>query len=214
MNSREENKYTMYKGICNLLNKKTEIISGIPAFVECVNKFSETLESISKKDEEYLTKSKGSAETKHNAEKELIDILMVFSSAMYVLGRVEKDENLQSLCRLTRSDIERKRDTALLQEAKMILDKAAENQKYLVNLGLSSKDLTDFNNKVRAYDKALTNKESKGAEGKAARKELKEEFSTADEILKEEIDNFMAIIKSKDIEFYNAYQALRVIKDL
>ena len=35
-----------------------------------------------------------------------------------------------------------------------------------------------------------------------------------DEILKEELDTIIELVKSRDTEFYNQYRAMRVIKDL
>jgi predicted transcriptional regulator len=67
---------------------------------------------------------------------------------------------------------------------------------------------------INDYDTTLSSKESKAAESKAARAALTQQFQEVDEILKEDIDTLMELMKQRNKEFYNQYQAARVIKDL
>ena len=80
--------------------------------------------------------------------------------------------------------------------------------------GVDKEAVEDLKTKVTVYENLLESKESKTAESKAARQELGEIFDQADEILSEELDNMIELIKDSDQDFYNKYQAARVIKDI
>lgn len=51
-------------------------------------------------------------------------------------------------------------------------------------------------------------------ESKVARKILYEAFAEADEILKEEIDKIMEVVKEQHRDFYDQYKAARMIRDI
>jgi hypothetical protein len=64
------------------------------------------------------------------------------------------------------------------------------------------------------YEKRVNTKESKTHESHIARTNLDTAFDNADEILKDELDTFMELVRTKNNDFYNQFQAARVVKDL
>ena len=148
------------------------------------------------------------------AADDLIEALIKIAGGLYVLARKSKDENLKKTSKVTHSGLEYLRDTELLQKAKSIQSNANTNISKLAPYGITAALMTDLNNKVTAYEKALGSKESKFAESKASRQELGSLFEDADDLLKEDLDTFVDMMKDVNKEFYNKYQAARVIKDV
>lgn len=214
MNKREENKYTMYKAVEKILDENISIVNTIPALLQAVNKFKTALNDLSDKDNDYLNITKGSADKKKSNEVQLIDRLINISGALYVYARSVKNEELISISKLNKSSLTKIRDTELLQTAKAIYQKANENKTNLETYGVSSTDITDFNDKLKAYDDSLSSRESKSAQSKTARKALKKEFDNVDDILKEDIDNLVRLLNEKNPKFYEDYKSSRVIKDI
>ena len=204
MNKREENKYTMYKAVEKILDDNISII----------NKFKEALNNLSAIDNQYLTITKGASDKKKNSEKQLIKYLINISSALYVYGRKEGNEDLMSVSKINKSMLKKVRDTGLLQIAKAIYQKANENKDNIKDYGISDTNITDFNSILKAYDESLSSMESRGAQSKAARKTLSDEFNNVDEILKEDIDKLARILNDKNPVFYEDYKSSRVIKDI
>lgn len=214
MIKREENKYSMYRGITQLLGEQKETIANIPAFQISMTDFNGLLEKISDKDKQYQNISKGATAAKDNAENELIEKTIAVSSALYVFARRSKNDPLKAITKITPSSLKKMRDSDLLQQAKTIHENAAAHQANLPEFGIEQEDIESLKQKIDVFEKALGSKETRVAESKAAREELKELFDEADELLYEELDSMIELVKNTDAEFYNKYQAARVIKDL
>lgn len=73
--------------------------------------------------------------------------------------------------------------------------------------------ITDLKAKVEAYRTALGVRERSVAERMEARTTMQDHFYKIDEILEEEIDPAMELIRATNTQFYNEYFALRVVKD-
>lgn len=214
MIKREENKYSMYQGIEKILNEEEGAVATIPAFTESIKNFREALQNISLKDQQYQNASKGASSAKKTAEEELIESLIVSSAALYVLARRNQDETLKALSKVSPSSLRKMRDNDLLQRAISISKAVTANQEQLPNFGVNKEAVEDLKTKVATYEDLVESKEDKTAESKAARQELGEFFDQADEILYEELDSMVELIKNNDSDFYNRYQAARVIKDI
>lgn len=214
MIKREENKYSMYQGITQVLEDQKETIAKIPAFALSMTDFNGVLEQISDRDKKYQTISKGATAAKDEAEDKLVEAVIAVSSALYVYGRRNKNDELKAVAKITPSSLKKMRDSDLLQKAKTIHENAVANQQSLPDFGVTQADVEDLKAKVTAFEEAFGSKESKVAESKSARKELGELFDEADELLYEELDNMIELVKDADPEFYNKYQSARVIKDL
>lgn len=214
MNKREENKYSMYKGVEKVLDENASVITPMTAFNDSVKSFKSILQQISDKDNQYRTVSKGATATKDNAEDDLIEIILKVASSAYVYGRKTKNESLKALCKVTPSELRQMRDTVLLQKGKDLYSKVNPVIGSLNTYGITAAIMTDLQNKTNTFESTLGSKESKFADSKASRQDLGKLFDDADDILKEEIDTFMDVIKEANVSFYNKYQAARVIKDV
>lgn len=214
MNKREENKFTMYQGIKDLLTENRSSVATIPAFEESFQIFQDLLDRIATKDQQYQNVSVGAAEKKNQAEDELIDTVVAASSALRVFARRQKNEDLRKSSKVTPTALKRMRDSELLTKAQNTFEAVSQRQSELERFGITKEFASDFKTKLESFSAALGSKESRVAESKSVRQELGEDFDMTDEVLYEELDGMIELVKKSDPEFYNKYQAGRIIKDL
>jgi hypothetical protein len=210
----EQNKYSMFSAIESILGKFQPMIGSQPMLKECSDNFTNVLDELRDKDNTYLNVKKGSREDKDTAKERLIDELTAKAGALFVFARKTGNGNLKAVTEVTRSGLERLRDPELLQKAKVILENFRENLEELKKNGMTDQSLADLDKAVNNFDTAIGKKDSKQAEGKASRKDLNEIFDEADDILKNDLDRLVELVKNDSPDFYNQYKAARVIKDL
>jgi len=197
-----------------VLSDNQSVVDSLPALAESVTDFKTAMQDISDQDNAYKTITGGATDAKNTAEEALIDSMISLSGATYVYGKKSGDNHSQSLSTFTESDLKQMRDSDLLQKGKSLLEILNQNMNNLANFGVTVETVTDFENKVSFYENALGGKDSKFAESKAARQGLNTLFDKANEILKEELDQMMGLVRSSQSGVYNQYAAARVIKDL
>ena len=115
--------------------------------------------------------------------------------------------------RVTEYVLRRIRDTELAGIAENIAALAEENTANLSTTNITSDMIADLKIQVDAYRQALGIRERSVAERKGARITVQDQFYKIDDILEEEIDTAMELIRTKYSRFYNEYFGLRVVKD-
>jgi hypothetical protein len=215
MNKREETKYSMFRAIDEVFKKNEKMTAVIPALNESIAEFRKYFYNLSELNEQYLSVAKGANSEKHNAQEIMIEEIVKIKGILYVLSRKIKDENLKAVADQSITDLRKMRTNDMLSRAKILLQKTNEFiDKLKVMYPGIDEDIKKFAEVIDNYEKALGSKENKNQEGHLARKNLELAFSEIDEIVNEDIDNLMEIVKGKDPDFYNQYQDARTIRDL
>jgi hypothetical protein len=151
---------------------------------------------------------------KNNAADTLTECCITISNALYVLGRNTGNESLKAECGKSDSSFRRVRDTELSQKADRILELTRANETALAGFNINQDQIQQFENAINLYKEVLGRKESKHAEARAAREALFDAFDNVDDVLKEDLDSLMELVRIPNPEFYNHYWAARAIKDL
>jgi hypothetical protein len=214
MTTNEYNKFSMYSAIGKILENYATVTDSSPLLKESTEKFIKILEVIRIKDNSYLNAKKGAVEDKETAEEKLIGEILVKAGVMFVFARKTGNGNLKALTDVKRTILLKMRDTELLQRAKAILENLKTNQEELLKNGLTATSADEFESAIKDYEDAIGEKDAKQAEAKASRKDLKDLFDESDDILKNDIDRLMELVKDGNADFYNRFKAARTIKDL
>ena len=207
MTKSEENKLSMLEAVYALLQGNTDKTATIPAFAEGETGLQTLIQKIKDTNSQFKNLAAGKTATKHAAEDSLVE-------AVLEVSRRNKDEELKVKAGINISDLRGMRDTELAGKCQDIATAAADMADELVNYGITADKLTELNNKIAAYQTALGAQESGLAERTAARQALSDLFKQTDELLKEELDSLMELFRNSETDFYNQYQAARVIRDL
>jgi hypothetical protein len=215
MKKTEENKFSMFKSVYEVLKENKDAFAEIPAFAVSFGGFEKCLNDISHLDNKYATVSVGKARDKEIAQEELLESLVCVGGILYIAGRNKKDENIKATSNVTFSGLKRLRDNDILRKAKLICDNAKSMTEFLKTLhtGIDS-EITALDERITKYDLSINSKETKNAESHAARAALDKVIENADEILNEEFDNLIEVIRGKNPDIFNKYKSARVTKDL
>lgn len=214
MTKSEENKLSMLEAVYALLQGNTDKTATIPAFAEGETGLQTLIQKIKDTNSQFKNLAAGKTATKHAAEDSLVEAVLEVSNSLFVIARRNKDEELKVKAGINISDLRGMRDTELAGKCQDIATSAADMADELVNYGITADKLTELNNKIAAYQTALGAQESGLAERTAARQALSDLFKQTDELLKEELDSLMELFRNSETDFYNQYQAARVIRDL
>jgi hypothetical protein len=213
MNKREENRLTSYEGLETFFQDEVETVNSVQVLKESAAEFSATVRAIRLKSAEAKNASTGKTAVKYQAEDALVAALLPVASAVAIHGQKTNDAELKAKAKVTESGLRLMRDTELAAKGEDIA-KLAES--ILVNLApsnITAESLATLRAKAQAYRAALGARESGVASRMGARTSMEDLFAKADEILNEEIDPAMELIRATKTQFYNQYFTLRVVKD-
>lgn len=213
MNNRLENRLTMYEGLLTLLQSNMDKINTVGGFGDAVAELAAVIAGVKTKSKEVDGVSVGKTTTKYDAEDALVAELIPACSALYIFGRKQNNAEIKERADVTETKLRRMRDTELAAFGMAIADLAAANIRGLAAFGFTDEKLNSLRAKAQAYSTAIGVKESSIADRKGARGAMNDLFDKADDILNEELDRFMEMLRPTETELYNKYFAARVVKD-
>ncbi|MBN2545784.1 MAG: hypothetical protein JXB50_08310 [Spirochaetes bacterium] len=215
MTKRETNKYTMYKSLMTVLNGKKEKIEVVEGLKTASEELSEIIAKISETDNMYKNLTKGARDDKMSSKEALSASILKTANVLYVHAKKTDNFPLKEKSDFTRSELKRIRENELLQKAKIVVENAEQNAGEITSIHKDFNDeLKNLKELLTAFEESIGKQSSKSTEKQASREALTEEFKTADDIIKEQLDPLIELIREKDIDLYNQYFAARTIKDL
>lgn len=209
-----ENKFTMYRAVETLLDNNTAKTAVIPIFATRLTEFKDVIAAILEKEELRTNAAKGTTDDKRAKRDDMIEDAAVLAAKLKTLGFDTNNERLVQIGSLKRSALKEMRDTQLLPTIQGVINEADANSAALVPYGVTATMITDLTDKRNEYNTALGTKEGAFSVKGAAYPALLGLFDSADDILKNKLDNLMEGFKKDDNEFYNQYKIAREIHDL
>ncbi len=213
MNKKQENKLTMYEGVLSLITTNSEKTRTAGGFNESAAVFGALVEELKAKSIEVDSAAAGKTAVKYSAADSLIAALVPVCSALYVYGRKQGIMEIIDRAKITESKLRSMRDTELASFGTAISEMAEANAKEIEAHGIAQDKINDLKEKARLYSSAIGERESSVASRMGARLSVKELFRRADELLKEELDRYMELLRQSETEIYNKYFAARSIKE-
>ncbi|MGD8778963.1 MAG: hypothetical protein PVH88_08375 [Ignavibacteria bacterium] len=214
MTKREENKFSMYKGVKEVLTNNSDIHSAIPVIGEALTSFSDIIGSIDQVNFDFKGSTKGATADKIVKEETLINHATKLANVLFVFAVKTKNNVLKEEFKVSKSELEQLRDTDLLNKTNQVINSAQSYATELANYGVSETTITDAQTAHDECAAAFNAQAEKMAERSSEREKLTSLFKDADSVLYEELDPMMELFIDTNPDFYNEYQAARVIKDL
>ena len=214
MNSHEFNKMNMFTAVNAVLHLNSKAIAKIDMLSEASGRFDEKLAHISRRDARYTTVSAGATASKNNAADTLADLTLRIANALLVLGNITENEQLRTECRLNPSNLRHIRIINLVKICNRIGELARQYAAELPSYGISKQDISLHTETIESFRQKRDEQQQRLTEGKSARGMLYDDFTEANDILRNQIDPLMELVKHSDTGFYNQYRAARVIRDL
>lgn len=214
MNDRQENKFTMYEAVTDLLDANTAKTSSITAFAAALTNLKDLMTSISEKNIQKGSVTAGKTTLKNQLQLDLIEEVVPIAAALFAYGSSVNDPHIKEIANVKKGALMNLRDTELMDKVTLIKDTADANIASLAAYGVDAANITAIDTKLASYNTALGGKESSFATKSAAGQVLSGLFDQADGILKDQLDNMMEMFKQTDEQFYLEYKSAREIKDL
>lgn len=214
MNKVESNKMKMYRAIDTVVASHPETVNSIAPLAEAYGAFRVALGNIIQYDRQYQNSTSGATATKNVAHDQLVESALFVSKVLYSFGRKTNNEEVKASCKVTPTTLARLRDGQLEETCfrlhQFVTTFAASMNEY----GITAEQLELFKTRLENYRLYIDSQQHKIAESKAARDQLYQAFDKADEILKEDLDRLIEVVKNQNHELYITYKAARVIRDL
>jgi hypothetical protein len=214
MNKQQENRLTMYEGLLVLLQTNSAKLQSFGMISSAATEFAGLVSAIKTKSVEVDIATVGKVATKFGAQEALAIALLPVCSTLYVYGRKQGDAEIQARASISETRLHHMRDTELASFATGLLDLATAHAADIAPFGVPAEMIAGLKIKTDAYSAAIGAREVSVTERKGARGSMNDLFDKADELLHEELDRYMELIRGAEREFYNKYFSARVVKDI
>lgn len=214
MSKAQENRLSTFIDIETVLNRNSDIIAGIPAFVESTANFKQLISVINSSSVKRNTIKKGASETKSLKRQELESITIELASGLSVFGHKTSNEVIKAISNVSPSHLDRLRDLDIANKAEAILSTLKQYENDLTSYGITVSDISALETCIDEYKSSNIEKSGSYMESKVITKSLRELFQNCMDILDNEIDGMVNLLQTKEKNFYDSYYAVRSVKNL
>jgi hypothetical protein len=214
MNFREFNQMNMFTAVNSVFQLSKDSIAKIKALEGATGRFNDKLADIASRDAQYSTAAAGATAAKRSASTVLTDTVLRSANALFVLGNKTGNEQLKAECRIYPSHLFLLRDLTLIRVSSRVAEFAKQYVSELGVYGIAEQDIGSLDAAIASFRKAREEQQQRFSEVTSVRGMLYEVIAEAANILRNEVDPLMELIKVNNIEFYNQYWVARKIRNL
>jgi len=214
MRLRERNQREMGQKVKIVLDEFAAKVNTIPVFQDVHLQFASVLQDIDITDEQYTNLLKGRTEKAHTAEEEMVNLAVKIGKVLNIFAQVKNLPEVKAISDVTHSDFYYVRNAVCLQKAETIFKHVEANLTTLADFGITSADLNEFEQAIKNFRDAIDTRGESFNEKHAMREKLDKLFVKMNDILKNQLDNFIELFKNSDPVFYDEYWSARVIWDI
>ncbi len=215
MNKKQSNHLSSYLAVAFVLTKYEAKVGLVPALEAAVTKFTTLLNELQEVRQVQEGRITGAALQKQKEEDEMIEATLRVAAGIYVFAREQDNMELQQKVKISDSNLRKMGNSALLSQCTLIYNLAMElNSEALVPFGILPESLAGLKKEIDDFALLVGKPRSGIVARSAATLRLQELFKEIGELLREEMDKLMLVLKGQEPAFYNEYKAARVIVDL
>jgi hypothetical protein len=141
------------------------------------------------------------------------ELTVAIGNALAARATLMGDHEVAEMMKVTRSGLDKLRDTTVGTKCKMIHVKALENVGMLSDFGLTVAMVTELGTSIAGYRQAIAKPRGGIGAGVDATLELADLFAKGDLVLKESLDRLMEVYGLTNVSFFNRYENARKIVD-
>ena len=214
MNSKQENKLTMYKGFIAVLEKFDSFIMGVPSLYASYQNFKTKVSDIEQTTQKQIGKITGITDSKHHAQEKLAAHAAVVANVlMAYASRVGNDE-LKAYVDYSDWEIMKLRDELVAEVCENIYQRALVHAPDIASGGISSVEIQLLRDLIDTWKSRVDEPNAAKNLRRSHTIALRTHFAEADRILRDEIDTGISIFKVSNPDLYNAQKSARNIIDL
>ncbi|MCE5348283.1 MAG: carboxypeptidase-like regulatory domain-containing protein [Bacteroidales bacterium] len=210
MTTIQETRLNMYLTVRDFLIQKESITKDLPNFGTNFNILKEAINGIQSFAELQKSDKTGLARHKNELREKLTTLSLDNSRKITAFAKFSDNTLLHSEVKFTASSLSKATDTGLKDYAQIVYDKAQVNIEALPLYGITPDTQKIFLETITAYNESISKPRLGLTEKSQATKQLVKLFDTAD-LMIENIDLAVEIIRLNQTDFYNGYKTARKI---
>lgn len=214
MNWRQEDKLSMYFTVKNYMKKNKSAWSSFVPLSNAYNKFSQKIDEIIETSTHQTEIIKGKAINKRQKRDAMIEVALRIGAVITAYAAELGNNELMHTVNYKKRQLVLSRDTIVNALCKIILDEAKNNAPDLIDYGITSVEIAEFETAIAQYHQTIADPREAIVSRGTYTELLNQLFKQADFVLKNEIDNLMIVYKTTKPDFYATYKESRKIIDL
>ncbi|MCT4587909.1 MAG: hypothetical protein N4A71_08820 [Carboxylicivirga sp.] len=214
MNAKQRNRLAMFMAVKNVFGVYPTELSVIKALENFIVKFNELMTKIESVHKVQQGNTSGARKLKLKEEAEMIEATVKLAATMYVYAQVNDMPDLQAKCAISASQMERMSDEKVKATSLNVYEEAVKLGDVLSDYGQTVEDVTQLKKEIDDFSALIASPRSAIVTRSQATKELDTLMQEANDLLRNNIDKLMELLKSKQPKVYNTYLAARTIVDL
>jgi hypothetical protein len=212
MNSRVENKISMWMVLRLFLQGQTSITASLPGFAALLTLFSSTLDEVLTIMNALGMVIKGIAAEKKNVEGLISTKTSEIAGMIKAYAIIAGDQQLRDKVTISRTSFLKMADTVQLAKAQEVHDLAEEMQEDLETYGVTEAEVESLQTLIGTYTAIMPQPRMGIVEHKHTKEELMAKVAEGEETVKK-MDAMVEIKRYKEPQFYSDYWASHKIID-
>ncbi|MCY1721641.1 hypothetical protein OU798_14900 [Prolixibacteraceae bacterium Z1-6] len=213
MNKTRTNQFRMFLATQETLDSNSALWNGIPVMLSSKNDFDELIQRIAAVNEKTMSNSKAVTADKALMLKNLIEKAVTVSGILQAYAAVTEDVQLAGKVQLTKTDIERARETDVEALIAPVIDEARKELVNLADYGVSEELIVELETTLDDYKALIGQPRTVRNQAFAAMTLMDELFDACNDVVKNKLDKLMIRFKFTNTEFYSEYERARTIVD-
>jgi PEGA domain. len=212
MKNTQENKLSMYLTVKEFSPNHSDITANLPDYSTNFNNFVEATGIIQMLSGVQKTGRKGITDRKNQLRMELRVLVADYARKLISYAKLTGNLELQQEVHFSESTIKTAADTAVLDYAQIVMQKAGDNLASLTAYGISESTQNTLGSLMESYQNTIGKPGASRAESTQITQQLSDYFKKADEYLYY-MDLAVEIVRLSEPVFYHAYRNARKIID-
>ena len=212
MNTKQTNNVTMLKTVDAYLDQNTSVWSAMTPLATAIQSLKTKIGDIDIAAQKQQTPS-GATDDKAEARDALEDVLFLTCEALAVLAHSSGDRDLLALTVVTPTALDRMDQEELSHRATSVLAEANTRKTDLATLHVTQANLDELGQALQDFNAAKASPRTATAERMAQTESLPSLIREASNILRNQIDRMVNLLRRSNPDFVTGYRAAREIVD-
>lgn len=213
MNKNQTNQFRMFLTTQEALDSNSALWNMVPVFLNSKNNLDELIQRIAAVNEKTIFNSKAVTANKELALKNLSEKSVSISGLLQAFAAISGNVKLAGQVSLTKTDIERARETNVEALIAPIIAVALKELTSLAEYGLTEDMVIELQTSLDDFKVLIGQPRTVRNQAFAAMTLLDELFGAANDTIKNKLDKLMIRFKFTHTEFYSEYERARTIVD-
>lgn len=213
MNNNKVPKLRMFIAVTNVCDQHASAYTTLPAFSNAYTKFKGLVKNINDGNTLLQGGVTGITDDKLVKRIAMAEIAITVVSALKAYAHASNNTELIADADITKDDILSCKETDADDICLHIHDLGEQHLTALADYGIAQADLDALSSSVTSFTEKIGSPRKHIIDTKTVRANITKHFKEADSLLLNQLDNLVNVLKTKAPDFYDAYQAARIIVD-